>query len=118
MIPCNGTHGTKQPINNKSIQEEYKIWVLVAEACMWLCSSVQTGAKKGKQVAPSTKWGFGENVVLRLLTFSFDVFMDNYLTSFRLLTHLGVNNIRATGVLNKNMIRKCTIFRDKQRQKK
>ena len=27
---------------------------------------------------------------------SFDVFIDNYLISFRLLTHLGVNNIRAT----------------------
>ena len=33
--------------------------------------------------------------------FSFDIFMDNYFISFRLLTHLGVNNIRATGVLNK-----------------
>ena len=27
---------------------------------------------------------------------SFDVFIDNYLISFRLLTHLGVNNIQAT----------------------
>ena len=32
----------------------------------------------------------------------FDTFMDNYFTYFRLITHLGVNNIRATGVLNKN----------------
>ena len=28
--------------------------------------------------------------------------MDNYFTSFRLLTHLGVNNIRGRGVFNKN----------------
>ena len=27
--------------------------------------------------------------------------MGNYLTSFHSLTHLGINNIRATGVLNK-----------------
>ena len=27
--------------------------------------------------------------------------MNKYLTSFRLLTHLGVSNIRATGVLKK-----------------
>ena len=27
--------------------------------------------------------------------------MDNYFTSFRLLTHVGVNNIRATSVLKK-----------------
>ena len=34
-------------------------------------------------------------------TVSFDIFMDNYFTCFRLLIHFGVNNIRATGVLNK-----------------
>ena len=44
--------------------------------------------------------------------------MDNYLTDFCLLTHLGVNNITATGVLNKNSLRECTIIRDKQLQKK
>ena len=33
-------------------------------------------------------------------TVSCHIFMDNYFTSFRLLTHLGVNNIQATGVLN------------------
>ena len=61
---------------------------------------------KEKQVASSTKWRLGEHIVLRLVecltpTVSFDIFMDNYFTSFRLLTHLGVNNIRAD-VLNKN----------------
>ena len=44
--------------------------------------------------------------------------MDNYLTSFHLLTHLGVNNIRATRVLNKNRLCKCTITGDKQPQNK
>ena len=41
-------------------------------------------------------------------TFSFDTFMDNYFTSFSLLTDLGVNNIRATSVLNKNRLKKRT----------
>ena len=49
---------------------------------------------------------------------SFDIFMDNYFTSVRLLTHVGVNNIRATRVLNKNRLHKCTIIGDKQLQKK
>ena len=40
--------------------------------------------------------------------------MDNYFTSFCLLTHLGVNNIRAAGVPNKNRLHKCTITGDKQ----
>ena len=44
--------------------------------------------------------------------------MDNYFTSFCLLTHVGVNNIRATGVLNKKRLGKCTITRDKQLQQK
>ena len=44
--------------------------------------------------------------------------MDNYFTSFCLLIHVGVNNIRATGGLNKKRLRKYTIIRDKQLQKK
>ena len=81
---------------------------------IWLCSSVQTSAKKGKQFVSSTKWRLGENVIFRLMecltpTFSLEKFMNNYSKSFGLLTHLGVSNIRATGVLNKNRLRKCTI---------
>ena len=43
--------------------------------------------------------------------------MNNYFISFGLITHLGVKNIRETGVLNKNRLRKCTIIGDKQLQK-
>ena len=43
--------------------------------------------------------------------------MNNYFPSFRLFTHLGVNNICAIGVLNKNRLHKCTIG-DKQLQKR
>ena len=49
---------------------------------------------------------------------SYQIFMNNYFISLRLLTHLGVNNIRATGVFNKNRLRKCTIIGDKQPQEK
>ena len=78
---------------------------------------------KQSKVSQSTKWRLGENVVLQLMecltpSVSFEIFMDNYFTSFLLLTHLGVNNIRATRVLNKNRLHKCTITRDKQLQKK
>ena len=44
--------------------------------------------------------------------------MNNYVTCFRMLTHLGVNNIWATGVLRNNRLRKCTIIGDKQPQKR
>ena len=70
---------------------------------------------KHSKVSSSTKWRLGENVVLRLmesltLSVRFDIFIDNYFTSFRLLTHLGVNNIQATLVLHKNKLRKCPII--------
>ena len=49
---------------------------------------------------------------------SFDIFIDNYFTSFRLHTHVGVNNIRATRVLNKNRLPKCFLNGDKELRKK
>ena len=67
MITYCGTHGSSQRINNKSIQEEYKIWVLIAEAYGDVVQlRPYQGAKKGKQVASSAKWELGGNVVLRL----------------------------------------------------
>ena len=77
---------------------------------------------KYSKVSSSSKWRLGENVVLGLMecltpSVSFNIFMDNYFTSFCLVTLLGVNNIRATRVLNKNRLRKCTIIGDKQLQK-
>ena len=53
---------------------------------------------KHSKFSSFNKWRLGENIVLRLMKcvtprVSFDIFMDNYFTFFRLLTHLGVNNI-------------------------
>ena len=91
MIPCYGTRGSRNRINNKSIQEKYKIWVLVAEGYGYVVqSNLYHSTKKGKQVASSTKLGLGEHSVLTLmkrLTFSFDIFMGNYFTSICLFTH-------------------------------
>ena len=75
------------------------------------------------KVSSSTKWRLGENVALRLMecltpSVSFDIFMDNYFTYFRLHILLGVHKIRTTNVLNKNRLRKCTIIGDKLLEKK
>ena len=59
------------------------MWVLAAEAYDYVVQfRPYHGTKKEKQVAYSTKWGLGENVVLWLmehltLTFTFKIFMDN-----------------------------------------
>ena len=81
--------GIGQGINNKAIQENYKIQVLVAEACGYVVQlrTNQDVKKEKRQVASSTKWGLGENVVLRLMecltpTVCVDIFMDNYFTFF------------------------------------
>ena len=93
MIPCYGTHGSKQRINTKSIQEKYKICVFVAEAYVYVVQfRPYQGVKKVKQVASFTKGGLRQNVILQLMTcltptFSFDMFMYDYLTYFSLLTN-------------------------------
>ena len=64
MIPCYESHGSRQRINNKSIQVEYKIWILVKQAYGYVVHfRPYQGAKKGKQVASSTIWEFGKVVL-------------------------------------------------------
>ena len=113
MIPCYGTDGSRQQINNKLIQEEYKIWVLVAEANGYVVQfTPYQGAKKGKQVASSTKWGLRESVVLRLIDSLTATIIINNINKIN-----NVNNIRAAVVLNKNRLHKCNITGDKQLKK-
>ena len=117
-----GTHGSRQRINNKLIQVGYKMLVLEAYGRVVQFKPYQ-GVTKEKRVASSTKWRLGENVVLGLMkclppTVSHHIFLNNYFTSFRLLIHFGFNNIRATGVLNKNRLSNCIIIGDKQLQKR
>ena len=87
MIPCYRTHGRRQQIN-QSVQEKYKVWVLVAEAYSYVVQfRPHQSAKKGKRVTSFTKWQLGGNVVLRLIecltrTFNFDISIDNYFSSF------------------------------------
>ena len=120
MIPCYGTHGSNQRIN-KSIQEKCKIWILVAEACGYVVQfRTYQGAKKGKQFASSTKFGLGENIVLRLMecltpAFGCDIFMDNNYRALRLLTHIGVNKICATELDYANAINGRNSSRNKKK---
>ena len=64
MIPYDGTHGRTKRINSRPIQAGYKICVLAkAYGCLARFKPYK-GVKKGQQVASSTKWGLGENIVL------------------------------------------------------
>ena len=62
---------------------------------------------KHSKFSSSTKWRLRENVLLQLMecltpTVGSDILIDNYFTSFCLLNHFGVNNIRATCALDKD----------------
>ena len=122
MISYYANHRSRQRINNKPIWAGYNIWVL-AEAHGYIVQIVPyEGEKKRKHIASSTKWRLGENVALRLMecltpTVSCHIVMNNYFKSFCLLIYLLIYNIRATGVLNKNKLHKCTVFGEKQPQK-
>ena len=63
-IPYHKTHGSRHRINNKSIQEEYKIWVVVAKAYGYVFQFRPNNIvqKKGKQVASSTKWQYYQSM--------------------------------------------------------
>ena len=64
MIPCCESHGSRQPINNNSIQEEYKIWILARQAYGYVVHfKPYQGAKKGKQIASSAIWELGKVVL-------------------------------------------------------
>ena len=84
----------------------YNVWVLAETYDYKVQLEPYQTVKKGKQVASSNKWGLEENVVLQRTeglppTFIYHLSMDNYFTSFCLLTHLRAKNIQATAVLNK-----------------
>ena len=59
MIPCYGTHGSRQQINNKSIQEKYKMYVLVAEA-----SSDQSNVQRKENILPALLNGGDDKTLL------------------------------------------------------
>ena len=123
MIPYYGSHGSKQRINNKPIRVGYKVWVL-AEAYGYVIQfEPYQGAKTGRHISTTTTWGLGEHVVLNLMERlppgqSYHVYMDNYFTSFRLLSYLGTRGISATGVINKKKLSKCDIMGNKDLEKK
>ena len=118
MIPYYRTHGSRQRINNTPIRMGYNSWVFAEANRHVVQFEPYHVVKKGKQAASSSKCELGESVALRLMEclspiVSYYIFMNNYFTSFCLLTHLEVSNIRVTVVLNKNRLHKSTIIAGK-----
>ena len=89
MLPYYGRNNSKQRIANKPVRIGYKMWVLADVRGYVIHFEIYQGAKNGKVVkATPTSWGLGEQVVLSFLevlpiNVSYNVFFDNYFTSFR-----------------------------------
>ena len=66
-ISCYANHGSRQRVRSKSIRIGYNIWVLADAYGYVVQFEPNQRVKKRKQVASSTKWGLGENVVLQLM---------------------------------------------------
>ena len=99
MIPYNGTNDNSQRINNTSRSKwGYKIWFLAETYDCVVQLLVVQGAEKEKQVTSfilmviRRKRCFVTVKCLPLII-SLHIRIENYFPSFRLLTHLGVNNV-------------------------
>ena len=115
MVPYFGRHPCKQRIANKPIRVGYKLWVLAEKTGYVIHFDPYQGAKNGKSARASpTVWGLGEKTVLSLLEvlpekISYDVYFDNFFTSFRLLKFLHEHQIKATGTVNKKRLASAPI---------
>jgi hypothetical protein len=83
----------------------------------------QSAKKNGSTRSLASTWGLGELVVLDLLeklpqSTSYHVYMDNFFTSFRLLSHLAKSNIQVTGVIRSNKLGRCPIEPSRKLDKK
>ena len=118
MVPHFGKHESRQRIYLYGLQD------LGIGETVWIWNSIRSisRGKIRKQVASNARWWLVEMVVLSLMESlptkgNYHVFMDNYFASLWLLVHLGEQDIRATGVINKKKLNKCRTMGDKALKK-
>ena len=123
MLPYFGHHCSKQRIANKPVRMGYKVWVLAESSGYVVQFEPYQGARLRTCRSSAANFGLGESVVIDLISelpnsANYHIYMDNFFTSFRLLNHLFLNNIEATGVLRQNKLSNCPIIDPKQLMKK
>lgn len=111
MVSYTGRHTTKQYMRNKPIKWGYKLWVLADSTGYPYHVSPYQGARG--HFSPETK-PLGYRVVMEMVDVvqkvsdpsSHEIYMDNFFTSYDLLRDLKKRNMRATGVIQNNRLRK------------
>ncbi|XP_050313088.1 piggyBac transposable element-derived protein 3-like [Anthonomus grandis grandis] len=129
MVPYYGGHGSKQFIRGKPIRWGYKVWVGTTKKgyIEWF------EPYQGSTTIISEKYrplGLGASVVLQFADIiqsqcekaPFHIFCDNFFTSLRLLAELTSRELKSTGTLRENRLRrsncpleKFSMFKKKSR---
>ena len=118
MIEYFGKYGNrlKQRIPSKPIRSGYKVWSLNMKDGYLHSFDVYQG--KGSQTEFQDEFGLGPGVVLGLIkniiSKHYQVYIDNYFTSVKLLTHLAEMEIGCTGTFNKKMLSNCPLPPDRE----
>ena len=121
MIPYFGRHGAKQYIHGKPIKFGYKMWV--AATCQGYCIQFMPYLGAGSDGVPVL--GLGGSVVDKLVSYlpdqdgsKYHLVMDNFFTSVKLLKHLKMKNVFATGTIRANRTEKAPLQDIKVMEKK
>jgi DNA excision repair protein ERCC-6 len=114
MVPYYGRHSTKQHIHGKPLRFGYKVWSCATRLGYLVSFEPYQGAKSA-QLPLQKEFGLGGAVVLEMqgrlpLDFGpYNIYFDNFFTSFRLISRLTELGIGGTGTIRENRLEKCPL---------
>ena len=118
MIPYYGRHGLKQHIHGKPIRFGYKLWSAATHSGYLISFEPYQGARSAPLPLQDI-YGLGAAVILELESRlpkafgPYNLYYDNYFSSFPLLMKLTERNTGGTGTIRSNRLAKCPIIEDK-----
>ncbi|GBP37588.1 PiggyBac transposable element-derived protein 3 [Eumeta japonica] len=118
MIPYYGKHGAKQHIHGKPIRFGYKNWSICTRLGYLIYGELYQGVGTGNT---RPELGVGASVVLDLVeklpTGSYSLYMDNFFTSLPLLNELKKLGHEATGTIRANRVENAPLKDTKETKK-
>ena len=117
MVPYHGHHSSKMCIRDKPIRFGYKLWVLASSDGFPFKIDVYSGKSTDDSGTP-----LGMRVVKELTSCLVDkslynVYMDNFFTSEKLLSEMRKHGLSVTGTVRSNRVGGCPLTPQKQFKK-
>lgn len=121
MVKYFGHNPAKQFIRGKPVRFGYKNWMITSSTGYCYGFDVYCG-KKPNEIEETKGIPLGAKVVLDLLKnlpepSRNEIFFDNYFTTYPLMVYLKRKNIKATGTVRENRMKKCPVMESKQMRK-